>query len=298
MFFQNFLYYIKSPTIKSHTEKHYMVYKNYGITFKNMRKQSRFTLADFHEVGLSTSTLSDFERGVSMISVEKLDLALQLLGYSLSDFDNVLNSYYPSDSDYLLQEIEKNILFNDTISMKKLYDRCKKNQKYISLAIKFILGEGRIEEKNQLINYLYETRYYGLKELAIFYIIMHQLVPQDILNIMNRLRKYAKLTSYSETYHRYLSHVILEAIIVLTSYHVKDKSDYYIKKVEELKLAQNMLLRNLFKATKGLWIYHFEDKYSGTQQVKQALKILHLGAEPEVAKFHKKKFEAMIDFKI
>ena len=97
---------------------------------------------------------------------------------------------------------------------------------------------------------------------------MHQLAPQDILNIMKRLKQYGKGMSNSEIYHRHLSHVILEVITVLSNYGLKDEAHYFIKRVEELNLAQSMLLRNLFKAVKGLWVYNFENKLKGKEQIK------------------------------
>lgn len=224
-----------------------MVYKKYGITFQNMRKQNRFTLSEFGEVGIPTSTLSDFERGRTMISLEKIDLALQLMGYSLSDFDSHLNFYSPTDPIHLLEEVEHAVLSKDNKRLHTLHKTCKETkQNYICLMIKFLLKEGSLEEKNELINYLYDTKAYGIKELSIFYTIMHQLIPQDILNIMKRLKEYGKGMSNSETYHRHLSFVMLEVILVLSNYGLKDEADYFIKRVEELKLAQTMLLRNLF----------------------------------------------------
>ncbi|WP_285142182.1 hypothetical protein [Lactococcus petauri] len=124
---------------------------------------------------------------------------------------------------------------------------------------------------------------------------MHQLTPQDILNIMKRLKKYGKGMSNSETYHRHLSFVMLEVILVLSNYGLKDEADHFIKHVEELKLAQTMLLRNLFEATKGLWIYHFKSKEEGIKQIKKVLEILHLGADPVVAQYHQEKFEFLMN---
>ncbi|MFK4912289.1 MULTISPECIES: Rgg/GadR/MutR family transcriptional regulator [Lactococcus] len=273
-----------------------MVYQKYGITFKNMRKQNKFTLADFSEVGLASSTLSDFERGLTMISLEKIDLALQLMGCSLSDFDSHLNFYSPTDPIYILQELERAILFNDSPKLKDLYITCKQTkQRNLCLTIKFLLKKGTLEEKNEIVNFLYETKAFGIKELSIFYIIMHQLAPQDILNIMKRLKQYGKGMSNSEIYHRHLSHVILEVITVLSNYGLKDEAHYFIKRVEELNLAQSMLLRNLFKAVKGLWVYNFENKLKGKEQIKKAMEILLLAAQPEVAQFHQERFKMLVD---
>ncbi|MFK4935036.1 Rgg/GadR/MutR family transcriptional regulator [Lactococcus garvieae] len=269
-----------------------MVYKRYGTTFKNIRKQNNFTLSDFAEVGIPTSTLSDFERGLTVISLEKIDLALQLMGYSLSDFDSHLNYYTITEPIHILIELENAILLKDEHKLKELHEICETTyQKYICLTIKLKMSEATIEEKNELIDYLYDTKAFGVKELYIFYMLMPKLPPQDILNIMKRIKLYAKGMANSYNYHRHLSHVLIEVIIVLSTYGLKDEAYYFIQQIENRNLAQSMLLRNLFEAAKGLWISHFQDKASGITQVTRVLKILHLAASPEVAEYYQEKFE-------
>ncbi|WP_338962292.1 helix-turn-helix domain-containing protein [Lactococcus garvieae] len=268
-----------------------MAYKKYGETFKKIRKQNGFTLLDFSSVGLAKSTLSDFERGSTMISLEKIDLALQLMGYSLSDFDNHLNFYSPTDTTHILKEIENAVLLKNTQKLKEIQNTCLQiDQKYIAISIKFLLEEGRIEEKEKIINYLYETKAFGIKELSIFYSVVSQLTPHDILNIMKRLRYYGKGMANSETYHHHLAHLILQVILVLSNYRLKEESYFFLQRFETLNLAQSMLLRNLFKMTKGLWEYNFDNKEIGIQKVEKGLEILHLGARPEVATFYQEKF--------
>ncbi|BAV01858.1 hypothetical protein LG21E20_08690 [Lactococcus formosensis] len=53
-----------------------MIYKKYGEVFKKLRLQHHLLLSDFERVGLSKSTLSYFENGKSMISLDKLDPCL------------------------------------------------------------------------------------------------------------------------------------------------------------------------------------------------------------------------------
>ena len=203
-----------------------MVYQKYGITFKNMRKQNKDFLADFFRK-YQSSTLSDFERGLTMISLEKIDLALQLMGCSLSDFDSHLNFYSPTDPIYILKELERAILFNDSPKLKDLYMTCKQTkQRNLCLTIKFLLKKGTLEEKNEIVNFLMETKAFGIKELSIF--LHHHLAPQDILNIM--LKNMEK--GCPEIYHRHLSHVILEVITVLSNYGLKDEAYYFIKELK------------------------------------------------------------------
>lgn len=78
-----------------------MIYKKYGQTFQQIRKQFGVSLAELSTIGIQKSTLSNFERGKSMITFDKVILSLQYLGVSLEDFENFLNRYNSIDPLYL-----------------------------------------------------------------------------------------------------------------------------------------------------------------------------------------------------
>ena len=50
-----------------------------GEIFYDLRTQRNFRLTDFEKVGLSKSSLSDFESGKSILRFDKLDAALELM---------------------------------------------------------------------------------------------------------------------------------------------------------------------------------------------------------------------------
>ena len=81
------------------------------------------------------------------------------MGCSLSDFDSHLN-FSPTDPIYILQELERAILFSDSPKLKDLYITCKQTkQRNLCLTIKFLLKKGTLEEKNEIVNFLYETKH-------------------------------------------------------------------------------------------------------------------------------------------
>lgn len=69
-----------------------MIYKKYGQAFKKLRLQHRLSLRDFERIGLSKSTLSYFENGKSLISFDKLDLALQEMHTTFRSYMLMLNN--------------------------------------------------------------------------------------------------------------------------------------------------------------------------------------------------------------
>lgn len=273
-----------------------MVYKKYGVIFKNLRKHNDFKLTDFSTVGIPTSTLSDFERGKNMLSLEKIDKALQLMGYTLSDFDSYINHYQSSDLVYIIQEIGKALPTKNIQRLEELQELSKhSNQKQLSIALNILIHKGSLEEKFELICFLSETQIFGKKELIILYIILPYIHPQDIFNIINNLKIIGKGMASCERHYWYLSHVFLELIVVLSNYGLKEESKYYIQRLEELNLAQTMFLNNLFQVVKGYWIYCFKNKIKGKMQIVESLKIQELACPSYVSKFYKDKFEKLME---
>lgn len=61
-----------------------------GEIFYDLRTQRNFRLTDFEKVGLSKSSLSDFESGKSILRFDKLDAALELTHIEVSEFEYFL----------------------------------------------------------------------------------------------------------------------------------------------------------------------------------------------------------------
>ena len=114
-----------------------MIYKKYGQTFQQIRKQFGVSLAELSTIGIQKSTLSNFERGKSMMTFDKVILSLQYLGVSLEDFENFLNRYNSIDPLYLLDSVEEVIISNHSEKLPELLRVSEREgYKFISLAIK------------------------------------------------------------------------------------------------------------------------------------------------------------------
>lgn len=273
-----------------------MIYKKYGTTFKNMRKDSKFKLTDFKSIGIAPSTLSEFERGKTMIGLEKIDAALQLIGSSLSEYDNFLNHYTSTNSLDIFHDVEEAVIHNDLNKLNQIYKICQHtDQKIICLSIKILLGKAKTEEKDDLVSFLYDVKNWGGKELYIFYILIEHISPKDILNILKELNTKGEGMYASPKYNRGLVIVLCEAILALSHYGYKSEAKNIINLIENKHLTQNPFLNDIFYATKGFWIYYFEDKENGHRIIKNFFKMRHLIDQPATTKFFHEKYLKYID---
>lgn len=272
--------------------------KKYGDSFKILRKHRGYVLTDFSSVGVSKSTLSDFERGESMIALDRIDAALQVMGYSLSDYDSFINHYIPTDINYLLLELEDAILQNNLEQLRGLLIISKQlNQENLSLTIELLLGVNIKSNVEILTEFLYEVINFEKVELFIFYVLMSFIPPQDVINILKKLESVIPKITSDKRYHRRVGHVLAEGIFTLTRYNRKKESKQYIEYLEHLEITETLFLTNLFNGVKGFWIYQFEDKEEGLKMITKFLKVIDLAAPSYMDEFYSNKLKKLMHLK-
>lgn len=167
-----------------------MIYKKYGEVFKSIRKQQGFVITDFASIGIPKSTLSDFESGRAMISLARVDAALQRMGSGLSQFDNYLNNYITADTVLLLEEAEEAYFKENIEKLNELLTTCEElGYRIIYSSIKVILTEHDDDDVRIIIDFLYEAKTWGRTELYIYYIILKFLDKDDIIDILQIFKK-------------------------------------------------------------------------------------------------------------
>lgn len=263
--------------------------------FKRIRKQAKMALADFSAVGVSSSTISDFECGKSMMSFERVDACLSLAGSSLEEYEIFLNFYTESPSVSLLYEVERAMMCNDREKMHELLEisRNETNSTHITIILKVLLKDCSSSEILDYVDLLYDVEIWGYKEIFTFYILVEYLTTQDILNIMTNLRQRSSGRGAS-SYKRILTLTYCQIIIILSCRLEEVYSQKIIEYIEEEELADTMFLKNLFIGTKGFWVYKFKDKVNGRKMMEQFMEIQKLVGRPDVTSFYQHKYESLL----
>lgn len=269
-----------------------MCQNRYGELFRKIRKQSGLSLTAFSSIGIGKTTLSDFERGKTMMRFDKVVMGLQFMGISLEEFEHLLNHYLISDPLVILNSAESALIFENKEELRCLAELAKKsNHTQIHFALKILLGEAGDFEREELTEFLYTATSWTYKEMFIFHTLIDQIPPRDTLNILKEFKKSFRGIYRSTEYRRGLALVLFRAITVLSYYGYKKEAGEIILSIEEHQLAYSMFLRNLFYGTKAYWVYCFEDKGKGQEMAQKFMTIQELAGVPEVTAFYKKRVE-------
>lgn len=269
-----------------------MCQNRYGELFRKIRKQSGLSLTAFSSIGIGKTTLSDFERGKTMMRFDKVVMGLQFMGVSLEEFEHLLNHYLISDPLVILNSAESALIFENKEELRCLAELAKKsNHTQIHFALKILLGEAGDFEREELTEFLYTATSWTYKEMFIFHTLIDQILPRDTLNILKEFKKSFRGIYRSTEYRRGLALVLFRAITVLSYYGYKKEAGEIILSIEEHQLAYSMFLRNLFYGTKAYWVYCFDDKEKGQEMAQKFMTIQELAGVPEVTAFYKKRVE-------
>lgn len=276
--------------------KQRMIYKKYGEVFKSIRKQQGFVITDFSSIGIPKSTLSDFESGRAMISLAKVDAALQRMGSGLSQFDNYLNNYITADTVLLLEEAEQAYFKENIEKLNELLTTCEElGYRIIYSSIKVILNEHDDDDIRRIIDFLYEAKTWGRTELYIYYIILNFLDKDDIIDILQIFKKNSDGICNSKIFNREIVLALCRASTILAYRGYKEESKQIIKDIEDRGLAEDrMFLRTLLYCTKGVWIYHFENKGDGREKIEFFLDVQEKIGPPEFSKYFKERYKKYI----
>ncbi|WP_285023809.1 Rgg/GadR/MutR family transcriptional regulator [Lactococcus garvieae] len=272
-----------------------MVYAKYGEIFKKIRVQNKFLLTDFETINISKSVISKFERGETMISFEKLFFALDMMGVTLRDYEYYLNNSTISESEYLVNQVLIAELQQNTEKLALLKDQAESVDWKIALVIKSIEEPLSLSDKNKLHNYFLSLKaswYYS--DLCLFFLSIHELRTEDILNILRLffLENHPILQSERGIY--YVVKSCCRAITLLSFRNRKEEANEIIISIQAIYHQESMYLNNLLRFCKGFWLYKFEDKFVGDSMMVQSLNIFKELCPSYIAKYYQDKYERYV----
>ncbi|WP_416037890.1 helix-turn-helix domain-containing protein [Lactococcus formosensis] len=168
-----------------------MSYSKYGESFRTLRKRHKKTLEYFESLGISKGTLSQFENGKTLLSFDKLDMALQKMNVTMTSYILMINN---TESEYFIiqfKEIENAFVTRDKEKLKQIYhDNVYyeiEEDYFIALAAKACYEELTLEEKTQLETFFNNCEMWSRYELNLLINTMPQLDQTLVFSIINKL---------------------------------------------------------------------------------------------------------------
>lgn len=223
-----------------------------GELFRELRIARGLKLKDVASDKLSVSQLSKFENGQTMLSSDKLLVAISGIHMNFSEFGYALNNYQEPEFFKLGEKIAALHSKQDIDGLKKLLVTYKGYESFdvynrlnllvIKVAIHSLDNGSLItdEDKKFLTNYLYEIEAWTEYELYIFGNTMSILSDSDLIFLgkafEERSKLYSSLTSHKKSAEIAFLNLILILIERKEIYYVR----YFMSKLEEILNYQDM----------------------------------------------------------
>ena len=223
-----------------------------GELFRELRIARGLKVKDVASDKLSVSQLSKFENGQTMLSSDKLLVAISGIHMNFSEFGYALNNYQEPEFFKLGEKIAALHSKQDIDGLKKLLVTYKGYESFdvynrlnllvIKVAIHSLDNGSLItdEDKKFLTNYLYEIEAWTEYELYIFGNTMSILSDSDLIFLgkafEERSKLYSSLTSHKKSAEIAFLNLILILIERKEIYYVR----YFISKLEEILNYQDM----------------------------------------------------------
>ena len=223
-----------------------------GELFRELRIARGLKLKDVASDKLSVSQLSKFENGQTMLSSDKLLVAISGIHMNFSEFGYALNNYQEPEFFKLGEKIAALHSKQDIDGLKKLLVTYKEYESFdvynrlnllvIKVAIHSLDNGSLItdEDKKFLTNYLYEIEAWTEYELYIFGNTMSILSDSDLIFLgkafEERSKLYSSLTSHKKSAEIAFLNLILILIERKEIYYVR----YFMSKLEEILNYQDM----------------------------------------------------------
>lgn len=223
-----------------------------GDLFRELRIARGLKLKDVASDKLSVSQLSKFENGQTMLSSDKLLVAISGIHMNFSEFGYALNNYQEPEFFKLGEKIAALHSKQDIDGLKKLLVTYKGYESFdvynrlnllvIKVAIHSLDNGSLItdEDKKFLTNYLYEIEAWTEYELYIFGNTMSILSDSDLIFLgkafEERSKLYSSLTSHKKSAEIAFLNLILILIERKEIYYVR----YFMSKLEEILNYQDM----------------------------------------------------------
>ncbi len=219
-----------------------------GEIFYDLRTQRNFRLTDFGKVGLSKSSLSDFESGKSILRFDKLDAALELMHIEVSEFEYFFNNYH---SDYFVEicdEIEDANYMQDTVKLKAINNESRKydneqGNRMIFLATQNLLYGLTEREEVEVTDLMFNIEVWSYFELSILSFVVEHLNTRLTLSLMKDFWKenlhYLKVKKYREK----IVQIVCRAAV---KYISENKFSIAQKLLEDVNIALIPYKKDLF----------------------------------------------------
>lgn len=268
-----------------------MTFAGYGKNFRLIRNQKGVPLSFFQKMGIDKTGLSRFERGLSMMGFEKVDVMLQQMNVSLAEYELAVNHFVPDFQEEFLFEIEEADFAQDIAKLRALYKEARESgYAYLALAVKARFENLTLSEINFVIHFLTKVTYWGYFELSFTYFVLDNLDTSTIQLLLVDFEQKNQNYFGIYKYRRRIFQILSRALVILSSRGEKELGQEIIKLIEmPNRGAVDLYIEVLKMMAVGFYNYYFADESNGLTEIRNGIAIFESLGQDKLKNFYGKR---------
>lgn len=272
-----------------------MVNHLYGEIFKQIRTQKKISLSQFQKLGIDKGTISRFERGESMMGLERIDVMLLEMNVSLAEYELILNHFVSDYHEEFFQELEQADIQKNSKKLTLLYEEARSyGYKWLSYAVKARQEKLNFSEKLEVTNFLEEVTVWGYFELSVAYFVLDNLETDMLLQIMGQFANNDKNYLGIFKYRRRIFQIAYRAVVIFVSREEPEQAKLIIDKTSTRRLEIiDFYIENLRQMAVGIYEYRFGELSKGERQIAQVLETFERLGYKELRTFYEERNQSI-----
>lgn len=254
-----------------------MVYQKYGEIFRQLRKQRGLSTSSFKYLGISKTTISNFENGKQMMAFDRVEAALREMHLTLADYQLALNNGIPDHFIEAFHRIETAYLKNDIAKLAFLYqeyiDSYDERDYFIALSAKAGYTQLSQQECEDIMNYLGKIQDWNLFDLSVFTNNITQLPMEFSFRLLGDfwLKRHAFI--HSSTYRRALTRAATRSLFVYVNAGNETYATAIVDRIRQLLFPTDIVLRLMISFYVGYSEARFGNVNAGRKQMRTIIRI-------------------------
>ncbi|MGO2962791.1 MAG: helix-turn-helix domain-containing protein [Carnobacterium maltaromaticum] len=260
----------------------------YGELIRKIRLDKRQSLEEISEGIMSYSLLSKFERGETMLTIDKFFKILDKLNIGFDEFELMLNGYQDNPVKMFFSIIKYYYKNKDVCKLKeKMTDEMKefklsgdKKNKLNYIVIYILLDSLEEEEEvpqaylTELSDYLFSIEDWTQYELLLYSHAIEKLNIQIVLLFSKELL--GKLEIYTENIElkKIVIKAILNTILKCLKYDFLEDAHFFMEAIEKVLTDDFLWEKSILYYIKGRYYMLIGDESTGKFMMDEALNIM------------------------
>ncbi|GBG97269.1 Rgg/GadR/MutR family transcriptional regulator [Lactococcus termiticola] len=254
-----------------------MVYQKYGETFRRIRQQRGLSTSAFKYLGISKTTISNFENGKQMMAFDKVEAALREMHVTLSDYQLSINNGIIDHYIDAFSRIESAYFAQDERQLSFIYQDYKDSinewDHKIALSAKACYRSLSDAEKAELMHYFDHLEEWNLFDLSVYANCITQLDNDYTFKLMEHFWNSRHSYMASSSYRRILTRAVCRVLINFVEADEKEMAEVILKRLKDALFPTDLVLRVFIKFFEGYYEYAFVNKSEGKKEMRKLIRI-------------------------